>query len=335
MFNKYKILLRICTITLVFTSIIHSENIKYGQSGFQFMSVTSDAKAAAMGESVTAIDMNSSSVFFNPACLANMNKIIDITLSQNSWIAGITHNNISFSFNPFDGKFGTIGISYRGIDYGDDIQGAAVSANDPRGYILTDMLVPTANSMGISYAKRLTDRFAVGGQFKQVIQDFGDMKITANTTTDSTTIVNYCGNPFALDFGTIFKTNIESLQFGMSVRNFSQEVQYENEGFQLPLVFTMGISADVVDFTKFSDIHSLVVNIDASHYRARPEQLKIGIEYTLMNMLSLRTGYISNSQEYNFTFGVGVSKLGFSFDYAFIPFDSFDSVQMMTLRFNI
>jgi len=334
MSNKTKILFGMTLATLVFTNFLFSENIKYGQTGFQFLSVTPEARAAAMAEAVTATDMYSSSVFYNPACLANMDKFMDITLSRNSWIAGIEHNNLSFAINPFGGRFGTIGVSYQGVDYG-EIQGTAVSPVSASGYILTDIITPTANAIGISYAKKLTDRFAVGGQVKKVTQDFGNMVISASEISDSTTVVNYSSSPWALDFGTIFNTNIKSLKFGMSVRNFSQEVQYENEGFQLPLVFTMGISADLMDFTPLGKHHSLILNIDASHFRARPEQIKLGLEYTLMDFLSLRTGYANNMEETDLSFGMGLSVLGLTFDYAFIPFDSFDAVQIMTLRFKI
>jgi hypothetical protein len=299
---------------------------------FQFLSVPADARSAAMAEAVTSLEMNSRSVFYNPSCMGFMEKMSDISLSRNTWIAGIVHNNLSLSFNPFGGRWGSVGFTYRGINYG-EIQGTAVCSSDPDGYILTEIITPTASSIGLSYAKRLNDRFAVGGQISRAHMDFGEMVISASETGDSTTTVSYASSPIALDFGTIYKMGIESLQFGMSVRNFSGEVKYENEGFQLPLAFTLGISADVFDFTPLKKTHSLLVSIDATHYRERPEQIKVGLEYILMDFLALRGGFVNNSDENKFSFGAGVSKFGFGFDYAYVPFESFDAVQMMTIRF--
>ncbi len=319
-------------LTILLLSGAFANNIKYAQTGFQFLSVPADARTAALAEAVTSLEMNSRSSFANPACLGFMEKTVDLSLSSNAWIAKIDHNNLSLAISPFGGRYGVVGATYRGVDYG-EIQGTAVSSADPRGYILTDMINPVAASWGLSYAKKLNDRFAVGGHISKVLMNFGDMVISASETGDSTTTVSYASSPFALDFGTIYKMGIESLQFGMSIRNFSGEVKYENEGFQLPLAFTLGISADIFDFTPLKKSQSLLVSIDATHYRERPEQVKLGVEYTLMNFVALRGGYITNSDENTFSFGMGVSKFGFGFDYAYVPFESFDAVQMMTLSF--
>jgi hypothetical protein len=123
--------------------------------------------------------------------------------------------------------------------------------------------------------------------------------------------------------------------FGMSVRNFSKEMQYVYEGFQLPLVFTLGISMDLTDLVeKLPYDQSLCLSIDASHYRDHPEQLKIGLEYRVMNMLSLRGGYATNSDESGVSYGVGISRFGFGVDYSYTPYGIFQNVQRMTARFS-
>ena len=64
-----------------------TENKKVAQSGFQFLSVISDGKAAAMAGAVNSLEMQSSSLFFNPAGMANQASLMDISLSNNRWIA--------------------------------------------------------------------------------------------------------------------------------------------------------------------------------------------------------------------------------------------------------
>ena len=48
---------------------------KLAQTGFQFLSVVSDARGAAMGEAMTSLQTSSSSLFFNPAGMAEMKKL--------------------------------------------------------------------------------------------------------------------------------------------------------------------------------------------------------------------------------------------------------------------
>jgi hypothetical protein len=120
----------------------------------------------------------------------------------------------------------------------------------------------------------------------------------------------------------------------MSVRNFSAEYKYGEETMQAPLTFTLGISMDVMDLAgELPFDQSLYVSVDASHHRDHPEQVKLGLDYRLMDMISLRGGYISSNDESGFSFGVGVTQFGFAFDYAYTPFGLFDKVQRFTARF--
>ena len=55
----------------------------------------------------------------------------------------------------------------------------------------------------------------------------------------------------------------------MSVRNFSQEIKFEEEGFQLPLTFKIGLSINALDFTSLNpEDHALLVVLDAVHPRS-------------------------------------------------------------------
>ncbi len=312
------------------------ENQKLAQTGFQFLSVVSDARAAAMAEATTSLQIGSSALFFNPAGMAEMTNFIDITGSNNQWIADITHNTFSVAINPARGNYGVLGFSIQSVNYG-EFFGTVVNRDLPLGYEDTDKFELSAIALGIGYAKRLTDKFSVGGQVRWVRQDLGESVIPVITVSDTgqTTVTNEL-TPLVFDFGTQYRTGIKSIVFGMSVRNFSKEVKYAEEGFQAPLVFNLGISMNLMDLIEEPTLNQkLFMCIDASHYRDHPEQIKIGLEYQLLNMVSLRGGYISGNEENAFTFGVGVSKFGFSFDYSYTPFGIFDNVQRMTARFTM
>ena len=128
----------------IFVSLLFSlENKKLAETGFQFLSVASDARSGGMAETMTTMHSNSASMFFNPAGLSRQNQFFDINLSSNEWIAGINHDAVSFSFSPKNGKFGCVGFSLLNVDYG-ELQGTMVWDND-QGFIDTDKFSPSVN----------------------------------------------------------------------------------------------------------------------------------------------------------------------------------------------
>jgi len=284
---------------------------KLAQTGFQFLSVTSDARATAMGEAMTSIPGYSGALFFNPASLAEIPTVFNATFSLNSWIADINHTTFSMAFKPASGQYGVIGLSIQSVDYG-DLQGTMVWDNFD-GYIDTETFSPSAISMGIGYAKTLSNKFAVGGQVKINYQNLGknvipsdDGYVTKRNVTDG----------IAYDFGTLFKTGYKSLAFGMFVRNYSNEVKFETEDFQTPLLFSMGISANVFDWISVSGPRQALIN-------------------SILDMVALRSGYIFNNDEENISFGLGLATYGVELDYAYTPFGVFDSVQRITARLSL
>lgn len=341
--NNLQSIIVISLLGFLFNTGIAQDNQKLAQSGFQFLSVVSDARAAALAEAMTALEIGSSALFFNPAGMADMPSFIDATASINQWIADIRHSTFSLAINPFDGDYGVLGFSLQYVDYG-DFYGTRVNEASPQGYDDTGIFSLNALAIGVGYAKQLTDRFSVGGQIRWVHQDLGESIIAKNTFTDTTGArfadaanVSNELSPLVFDFGTQFRTGLKSLVFGMSIRNFSAEYKYAEEGIQAPLVFTLGISMNVLDFIEELPFdQSLYISVDASHHRDHPEQVKVGLDYKVMKVLSLRGGYTSSTFEQGgFSFGVGISQFGFEFDYSYTPFGVFDKVQRLTARFTL
>ena len=321
---------------------IVAQNKKLAQTGFQFLSVVSDARGAAMAEAMTSLQTGSSALFFNPAGMAEMSSFFDVSGSINKWIGDINHTTFSLAINPFQGEYGVLGFSAQLVDYG-DFYGTVVNRASPQGYDDTGIFSLNSIAIGVGYAKQISDRFSIGGQVKWIQQDLGEsiipINIRVNPVNENTRIADTATasnkmSPLVFDFGTQFRTGIKSLVFGMSVRNFSKEVKYVDEGIQAPMVFTLGISMNVMDLVDELPLdQSLFISMDASHYRDHPEQIKIGLDYKIMGMFSLRGGYISSNDQNDFTYGLGVTKFGFSFDYSYTPFGVFNNVQRFTFRF--
>jgi hypothetical protein len=216
-----------------------------------------------------------------------------------------------------------------------------VDRYNPNGYVLTNNFSPTALAVGLGYSKALSDKFSVGGRIRYVSQSLGESTLMSDEGDVSTK--KNKAEAIAYDFGTVYKTGIKSIAFGMSVTNFSKEVKFEEEGFQLPLLFTIGISANLFDFFEMEGpAQALILSVDATHPRSHPEQIKIGAEYQFMNMLFLRGGYVGGNDENDFTFGVGISSSGlgvspvnFDVDYSYTPFGVFNNVQRFTARISL
>jgi hypothetical protein len=311
-----------------------AEDKKLGQTGFQFLGVGSDARAGGLANSVTTLELGASSLFYNPAGMARMTGLFNLTVTQNNWIDDIKHNSYSLAFNPADGRYGVVALSFISVDYG-EVQGTMVWDNE-QGFIDTEILNPSAFAVGLGYAKHLTNKFAVGGHLKYSGQQLGHSVIPVGVDNDSLKIKKNIAYATAFDFGTIYRTGFKSLIFGMSIRNFSNEITYEETSFQLPLTFTIGISMDLVDILDESIIeHTLNFSVEALHPRSYPEQLNLGLEYIFLKTFALRAGYMFVSDEQKVSFGFGIQKFGFGLDYAYTPFGVFDNVQRFTIRFGL
>jgi len=92
----------------------------------------------------------------------------------------------------------------------------------------------------------------------------------------------------------------------MSIRNFSQEMIYEQYNFELPITFTIGIAADLFEMLELSNSQSLLLALDAVHPRDYTERVHVGLEYGLNNMFFLRTGYKFNYDSEGLSLGAGV-----------------------------
>lgn len=310
---------------------------KLAQTGFQFLSVGLDARATAMGEAVTAAENSSSAQFYNPATMATMSREIEVSLGQTQWIADVTYYSASLAYRPANGLFGVFGVSFLSVNYGDFL-GTAVSENE-QGYVDTGTFSPTASAIGIGYAKALSDRFSVGGNIKYATQSFGERLAPSLSDPNISKLQEVSTGVVAFDFGTKYNTGFKSLAFGISLRNFSQEISYVDESFVLPLTFRIGFSMNALDFFQAdSDRQSLLVTVDALNNRSYPEHIRMGVEYTLLNTFALRGGYSfqqPGDDILGFSAGFGIQMFGLGVNYSYTPFDTFSDVHRFTVNMGI
>jgi hypothetical protein len=320
-------------LTLVNNSFAQ-EHQKLAQTGLKFLNVSLDPRAAALGDAFTSVVSQSTSMLYNPAVMGEMDGVADFSFGSTRWIADINYIYGTGAFNLFDGNYGVLGFSLVAVDYGDFI-GTIVAPNND-GYLEVGTFKPTALSFGIGYANQLSEKFSIGGNVKYVRQSLGTA-VTGYDNSGSRIVEENSVNAIAFDFGILYHTGFKSLNFGMSVRNFSTELKYKDEKFQLPLTFKLGASIDALDFLNVDKtMHSLLVAVDACHPRDYPEQLSFGAEYMFMNTFSLRGGYTFPTDEQEFTAGVGLKQtiynIRFGVDYSYTPFGVFDNVHRFSIN---
>ncbi len=312
---------------------IDREREKRGQSGLQFLDISINPRAAAMGDALSAVDLNSSvAMFYNPATMARLEGI-SLGFGTAQWFADINYSNASMAISPANGRFGVFGVSVIAVDYG-ELEGTIIDG-DPAGpgYIETANFSPSALAIGIGYAKALSDRFSIGGNLRYAHQDLGDSQMTTDGDMQENTV-----NAPVADFGVLYNTGFRSLNLAVTARNFSPAVTYEAESFEAPLSLNIGMSMNLLDVLAPSATgdHAFLMAVEAGHPRSYAEQIRLGGEYQFMDLLFLRAGYTFPTDEQGINLGgglnLGVGNFRISADYAFSQFGDLGNVNRIGLQ---
>lgn len=300
------------------------------QTGFKFLSVSPDARAAGMGDAYTAMKVASTAMFYNPATMAYFDRKIHVAAGQVKWIADVNYNMGSVAYNT---NYGVFGLSMVSVDYGDFER--TIRADTEQGFLDVGTYSPSAWAFGVGYARAITDRFSVGANIKFAKQSLGAGPISAQGSIPVTK--DFEESSIIVDFGVLYWTGYKSLSLALNTKNFSQENKYSEESFELPLTFRMGLVMDFADFTSLDkEAHSIIVSVDTERPRDFSEQIKFGIDYTIMKTLSLRAGYVAPTDEQGISLGVGFGRdlgsMNLRVDYAYTDFGVFSKVNRLTLQ---
>ena len=103
--------------------------------------------------------------------------------------------------------------------------------------------------------------------------------------------------------GLAYITN--SLRFGFVIQNLNR-ASFGNDKDQIPLIINSGFSYDVVD--------DMTVNLAIERDIDYKASIQFGINYDIIENLSLRTGFSNEPSKYSA--GIGINYSIFSFDYA-------------------
>lgn len=321
------------------TGMATAQATKFAQAGMGFLKIDVDSRVAAMGGTQIGGLGSANMVFSNPAGLATVQGL-EVSASLIDWIADIQMYGISAAYEL--GNIGVFGISLVSMDYGDlrrtrPWQGGDDPSLRDQGFIDQGTFSPTEIAVGVSYARQITSQFYIGGNLRIAEQDLGSVEVI-NAFTGGTENVGNSLSTVIFDFGTVYYPGFRDLRFGVSFRNFSNQNDYFDQRFELPLTLDFGMAMDLLRLNGDSNENSeLTLAVDWVHPRDFEERLHVGLEYGFSELLYLRSGYKFNYDEEGFTAGLGLRFLadagfGVKADYAYSAFgEFFGSVNRFTV----
>jgi hypothetical protein len=330
-----KMILKIFSIVLVLTIIISAQS-KVGTTAANFLTIPEGSRAAGMGGAFVAVANDVTAAYWNPGGLSRLSGN-EFSVTHAKWLVGTNLNWLGFVYKIDDDN--AVAVSVNQLDYGtEDITTALEPMGTGEQWDAQDI------SVGLSYARNLTDRFSIGGTFKYIQQ-----KIWMESASS-----------YALDLGLLFKTQYDGLRIGMNIANFGTEMKLDGENllvavdvdqshtgnnetiasalktdsWPLPLMFTVGLALDPVTTENWN----WTIATDAVYPNNQTTYLNLGTELMWNKILSLRVGYNSlfkEDAEQNLTAGIGVQYDlgGFTtrFDYSYMKFGVFSQISRFAL----
>jgi hypothetical protein len=230
------------------------DNTAYGTTAAEFLLLGAGARGTALGGSFAAIATDISSLYYNPAGAALIEKA-GVTIGTYDYVAETRYSWGGVAF-PLSGGARTIGFQLGTFGFDDQ---PVYTEEQPDGTGGTYSVNQTF--VGMTFAQNFSDRFSAG--------------ITAKYIDDRLGTVT--GSAFAVDFGTNFHASLNNhpVKFSFVLANLGSNLSYEgtglrgvvprtpipgedetptlpqeatlnNKDFPLPTTFRVGLAYDVI-----------------------------------------------------------------------------------------
>lgn len=337
---------KINLLVIIFSLILSSASIaqigtsltKTGTTAAQFLKIGVGSRALGMGGAFVASPFDVSAVYWNPAGLALIQNR-EVSFNHIDWLLDVKFDHAAFGMNLSD--FGTVG-AFVGVMTMDEMLVRTVEKPEGTG----EYFGAGALTAGISYARNLTENFAIGFNAKY-IREY---------------IWNESAQGFAIDIGTFYRIQfLNETRLGASISNFGTKMklsgrdllvltntgpggqniintEHQVDEYDLPLLFRIGIAVDAIK----NDEMRLTIETNAVHPNDNTEYLNSGFEYSWNERIFLRAGYKSlfeKDSEQGLTFGLGVNYrlvdlVNLKFDYAYQDFGRLKNVHYVTIGVN-
>jgi hypothetical protein len=241
-----------------------------GTAGAQFLQIGVSARAAGMGETFVAFVEDASGAYYNPGVLALLSQR-QALFNHTDLSAGLAHFFGSY-VQPV-GSLGTFALSFVLLTTGD--MPITVAFQGPTG----ETFSASEMAIGLSYSRKLTDRFALGGTAKFIAEDFA----------------GFNARTVAFDVGTIYQTGFRHARLGMSLTNFGPDLNFgdkssigfKSQSFPMPITFRFGAAVDLMH----GETNKLWLTGQLLQPNDNLRSESIGVEYSYRDLISLRGGW--------------------------------------------
>ncbi len=299
---------------------------KVGSTSMQFLKVLPSARAAALGDAYSVWASGAEAVFWNPAGLAQVEGH-EFSFTYIDWLFDSRQGGFSYATNI--GSIGAVALQIQYVDFGEfeETTNERPFISDPEQPGLTGRTFrPFSYVVGATYSRHLTDRFSLGLAAKYAHESlFDGGRVMTQIRQGEFGEVDTRASGLLFDFGIRYNTGFRSIQIASAIQNFGPDVTYAVESYPVPLVFRVGIAADLVGpngllMTSHED-NQLRAAFDIFHPNDYAQQMHFGMEYEFLRVLALRGGYKFNYDSDGLTLGGGLrhslGNVGLAVDYSF------------------
>ena len=322
-----KLFLIIVAAGFVFTNTSYAQlfpNLggqRTGTTSLQFLKIGVGARATGMSESFVAVSDDITSLQWNPAGLVAF-KENGITASYTQWFVDSRLSNFGGVYH-FGGS-NAIGFNIVSLSTEDMKVTTEYQPNGTGEYFRFSDL-----SIGLSYARQMTEQFSFGATVKYVLEDLGSLKM----------------HGVLGDLATFYRTGLGTSRFAIMISNFGGQVTPTGtatladgstinsfQRFPPPTNFQLGFAME----PWMNKENRLTTSIQLNSPTDNAENLCIGVEYAYKDFLFFRGGYKINVDDENFSGGVGVKvPISFAytnFDYSISNYDQLGLAQRISLN---
>jgi Uncharacterised protein family (UPF0164) len=264
-----------------------------GETGFAFLKLGVGARAMGLGSAYVALADDPTSVYWNPAGLAAISGT-QVTAMHNEWIVDFRQEFVAVGTKLGPGSFG---VGFAGFYSDEDLERRDESGTLTGHYGFNDIAVTGA------YGLKVANDVDVGVAVRYVREmiDQEDAKSVA------------------ADVGARYRVGGSGVMLGASVSNLGADAKFEAVEFPLPLTWRAG-AAWSRKLESLSGRGTLTAEVRRS--RSDDAHFHVGAEYAYREHLALRVGGKFGYDDEHVSFGLGVMKDWFHFDYALAPLTS-------------
>jgi hypothetical protein len=239
---------------------------RVGTAGAQELRIPVGASSIATGGSTVAVGGGLANMFYNPAALAATDES-QALVSYSTYLADSKLNYGAIATHL--GSQGEIAFHAKVLNIG-DITVTTEDASEGTGQILS----PNFSVVGLTYARRMTDRVLLG--------------VSGSFVNESVADVNASG--FAVDLGVQYDTGWRGLRFGFAMKNIGPNMRFDGPNLEQRIVLPGDDPA--------AQPH--VVRLQSAEFEI-PTYLQIGLAYDLPISESRHVGIYGAFQGNNFS----------------------------------